>query len=49
MDYGADDPGARLTAIEQSSDVTIDRIGIKVDAGTAYAVVCGRSAGRLRT
>ena len=41
MDYGADDPGAQLTAIEQSSDVTIDRTGIKVDSGIAFAGVYG--------
>jgi hypothetical protein len=46
LDYGADDPGARLTAIEQSSDVTIDRIGIKVDSGTAYAGVYGGIVGK---
>jgi serine protease inhibitor len=36
-----DDPGAHLTAIEQSSDVTIDRDGIKVDSGTSIAGVYG--------
>jgi len=46
LDYGADDPGARLTAIEQRSDVTIDRIGIKVDSGTAYAGVYGGIVGK---
>jgi Serpin (serine protease inhibitor) len=45
-DYGANDLGAQLTAIEQSSDVTIDRIGIKVDSGTAYAGVYGGIVGK---
>lgn len=44
-DDWADDPGGHLTAIEQSSDVTIDRIGIKVDSGTAYAGVYGGIVG----
>jgi hypothetical protein len=36
-----DGPGARLDAIGQSSDVTVDRTGIKVDSGTAFAGVYG--------
>jgi len=42
---GPGGPGAKLEAIEQTSDVTVDRNGIQVDSGTAYAGVYGGIVG----